>query len=218
VLHDKAGTQQPSATHKPSSRTPTVLDLAFLKLIGAGLTSLGPAYNIPVPPGGIAHGDMFLDRLWRIAPQASRQLVESTTGEIWIGWKSAGLPAGVAERHMMRLPDVMESCRADPDRLVAALAVAHATSKLGQNHFEVQARSIASDILLTCRTSDSLRAAGLNEQLSFFFLETLFASLLKARSIVEEQREALTAFLSERSWEDGSESSFPVLMETVARP
>ncbi len=155
-----------------------MLDHAFLNVVGAGLTTLAPAYNLTAPKGSVLEGRSLLDSLLKARPEFTQKLITSTVSGIWQTCKKSGFSAALAESNLSKLPQLLERNRPDADQLIAASAIAQAAPKLGPESLKKEARSLATHVLDKAASSKDIESLELDEDVTKFFLEALFTQLL----------------------------------------
>jgi len=178
-----------------------VLDQAILGLVGAGATTLAPAYDLDVPPGAISGGKMLVAWLYRAHPGEARTLVEAATREIC----SSNMPVSQSGEeiafHLERLPGILELNQAQPGHAATIRKLVATLVDAGPTGLKAAAHDLATAHLEICRSTGTLGLSGLDEGAASALLEALFRGLFKARQILEGRRDVLRAYLESHCWQ-----------------
>lgn len=175
-----------------------MLDLALLRFVGAGIVTIAPGLDVRPSPGAAARGEDLVAHLLAADPVLAKASIERAVRHIWLHWSKSGLAQDLAIHHVNSLPSVLDSDAPDTDIVIAAMAVARMANRLGRQTFDIQARRLATDIVMRAEASGNLDLLGLNPRLSFFFLEVLLTQLLAHVSELHAFRAALDDFFAGR--------------------
>jgi hypothetical protein len=177
-----------------------VLDQAFVGLIGAGATTLAPAFDLDVPPGAVAGGDQLIALLCQENPAGAQKLVQTVTSEIWSSAKPAGLAADEIAYHVARLPEILEINQASPGQAATITRLLTTFASSGPSGIDAAAHDFAIAHLVVCRSTGALGLSGLDETATATLFEALYRGLLKAAAVIATHRDLLAAYLESRCW------------------
>lgn len=175
------------------------MDVALVRFVGAGITSVAAGLGVQVPQGAIEGGYNLVSYLLANNPDRTRGLIEGAVRELWTDWKRSGLPPKVASTHLEALPTLMDRHRPADDRFVGALAVAKTAIRSGPAAVMVPSRRIATSIVTAARESDSMPAE-VSDAIALFFLERLYCHLLMERNALLELGPTLDAYFYKSLW------------------
>lgn len=175
------------------------MDVALVRFVGAGITSVAAGLGVQVPQGAIEGGYNLVSYLLANNPERTRGLIEGAVRELWADWKRSGLPPKVASTHLEALPGLMDRHRPADDRFVGALAVAKTAIRSGPAAVMVPSRRIATSIVTAARESESMPPE-VSEAIALFFLERLYCHLLMERNALLELGPTLDAYFYKSLW------------------
>lgn len=190
------------------------MDVALVRFVGAGITSVATGLGVQVPQGAIEGGYNLVSYLLANNPDRTRGLIEGAVRELWADWKRSGLPPKVASTHLEALPTIMDRHRPADDRFVGALAVAKMASRSGPAAVMGPSRRIASSIVTAARDSQ-LMPADVSDAIALFFLERLYCHLLMERNVLLELGPTLDAYFYKSLWRGKSYDPAVIMAASV---
>lgn len=175
-----------------------MIEVALVKLVGAGLTLLSDGYGETAPPGAMEEGYELVAYLLR-HPGADQDLVpftQSIVADIWRRWSEAKLPHDVAQQHVAALPALLDRFRPESGFVTSMIVATLATGRQGVTSNEPALR-VTEAIIANARAAGAMGQAGLSEPIIYFFLERLLDRLFADLALVARLRPLVQAFLAE---------------------
>ena len=185
-----------------------LLEMALIRTIGAGALSFAPACGATSTVDSSADSQRFIDLLHESDEAQTRDLIVGTTEAIWADWRKSGIPMDVAQHHLELIPQLIRDCPPDPDMVVASFAVAMTTNQMGTNVISSQACRLSEAILAKAQSANALISSGLNDSITFYFLEALYTQLLASADFLRKSESVFATFVLQHN-------STPILDPTL---
>ncbi len=161
--------------------------------VGAGVLSLMPALDCPVPPGAVqAGGDfsVFLRKRGEGGPIGD--VLDRLAHQIWLSQDTRGIQMHVAEEHARKLAPVLDACRPEAELVKAVLGGQYPGGPAGA------AQQLTAGIIGRAKTSGLQLLDALSEEVCSFLLEQLFIQILADPRLLRDLAPAAGEFLAER--------------------
>src|SRR5690606_17232170 len=159
--------------------------------VGAGVLSLMPALDCPVPPGAVpAGGDfsVFLRKRGEGGPIGD--VLDRLAHQIWLSQDTRGIPMHVAEEHARKLVPLIDSCRPDPEVVRAALNGQHAAGLTGA------VSALVGSLVARAKDVGVWQLHQRLEDVCTFLLEQLFVQVLGDPRLLRDLSPAASEFFA----------------------
>jgi hypothetical protein len=160
---------------------PWQMEQNLLRLVGSGFTLLAAEHGTP-PPGSIERGEALVEQLVAWGGHDVAAAVVEATRCFWRDWCRSGLPPPLAERHIVRLPEVLERYR--PAGGMLADAIGAMTEAGSERDAAAAMKGLAARIVASADQAGDLERLGLSPPISFFLIERLLAAVLEQRLLL----------------------------------